>query len=430
MEPPFYFMPVNMAATVRSLCMLFGIRKTGRRAELSPLRGRVPLLFLAFSSFRPFLCGCQSRGRVPRTPRCPRSALRVGVGGGARQASLPSGWWRLVYLPRPCSQRDSSPIVTEGRASLQLFRLRLGDWLALGPADSRWAPARLPWGGCKCPQLESQPFARPQKGSKPVKHLSSALPATAEVYIGIGKPAEATACTQEAANLFPMSHNVLYMRGQVAELRGNLDEARRWYEEALSISPTHVKSMQRLVSLRARPGPRSRAGAPLGATGGSPPVRRPMWLACQAVTQHRASGAISVWFMEPLGVGGAQPWQPCPAVLFCPRGRHESLVSWALPLSPWSLCCHLGRVSPPWETPACLRGYWLTGASCQRRAGWALWYREDPAKSPGFHTARGVVAPQKCMCARSLGAAWLLLSLPCVESAVPPPRFQWSGGAD
>nr|XP_019600491.1 PREDICTED: tetratricopeptide repeat protein 7B isoform X3 [Rhinolophus sinicus] len=69
----------------------------------------------------------------------------------------------------------------------------------------------------------------------------------AEVYIGIGKPAEATACTQEAANLFPMSHNVLYMRGQVAELRGNLEEALRWYEEALSISPTHVKSMQRLA---------------------------------------------------------------------------------------------------------------------------------------------------------------------------------------
>uniref|UniRef100_A0A674BA98 Tetratricopeptide repeat domain 7B n=1 Tax=Salmo trutta TaxID=8032 RepID=A0A674BA98_SALTR len=70
----------------------------------------------------------------------------------------------------------------------------------------------------------------------------------AEVYIGMGKPAEATACTQEAANLFPMSHNVLFIRGQVAELRGNVDEAKRWYEEALSISPTHVKTMQRLVT--------------------------------------------------------------------------------------------------------------------------------------------------------------------------------------
>uniref|UniRef100_A0A673LTY7 Tetratricopeptide repeat protein 7B-like n=1 Tax=Sinocyclocheilus rhinocerous TaxID=307959 RepID=A0A673LTY7_9TELE len=70
----------------------------------------------------------------------------------------------------------------------------------------------------------------------------------AEVYIGMGKAAEATACTQEAANLFPMSRNVLFMKGQVAELRGNVDEAKRWYEEALSISPTHVKTMQRLVS--------------------------------------------------------------------------------------------------------------------------------------------------------------------------------------
>lgn len=78
--------------------------------------------------------------------------------------------------------------------------------------------------------------------------ISPDILSTAEVYIGIGKPAEATACTQEAANLFPMSHYVLYMRGQVAELRGNIDEAKRWYEEALSISPTHVKSMQRLVS--------------------------------------------------------------------------------------------------------------------------------------------------------------------------------------
>ncbi|XP_008398063.2 tetratricopeptide repeat protein 7B isoform X3 [Poecilia reticulata] len=68
----------------------------------------------------------------------------------------------------------------------------------------------------------------------------------AEVYIGMSKPAEATACTQEAANLSPTSHNMMYMRGQIAELRGNIDEAKRWYEEALSINPTHVKTMQRL----------------------------------------------------------------------------------------------------------------------------------------------------------------------------------------
>ncbi|KAI4804671.1 hypothetical protein KUCAC02_026290 [Chaenocephalus aceratus] len=49
----------------------------------------------------------------------------------------------------------------------------------------------------------------------------------AEVYTGMSKPAEASACTQEASNLFPTSHNVLYMRGQIAELRGNIEEAKR-----------------------------------------------------------------------------------------------------------------------------------------------------------------------------------------------------------
>ncbi|KAG7328067.1 hypothetical protein KOW79_008011 [Hemibagrus wyckioides] len=68
----------------------------------------------------------------------------------------------------------------------------------------------------------------------------------AEVYIGMMKPAEAMACTQEAASLFPTSHNVLFMKGQVAELRGNLEDAKRCYEEALAISPAHIRSMQRL----------------------------------------------------------------------------------------------------------------------------------------------------------------------------------------
>ncbi|KAF5887334.1 tetratricopeptide repeat protein 7B, partial [Clarias magur] len=68
----------------------------------------------------------------------------------------------------------------------------------------------------------------------------------AEVYIGMMKPTEAMACTQEAASLFPTSHNVLFMKGQVAELRGNLEDAKRCYEEALAISPAHIRSMQRL----------------------------------------------------------------------------------------------------------------------------------------------------------------------------------------
>uniref|UniRef100_G3UAD4 Tetratricopeptide repeat protein 7 N-terminal domain-containing protein n=1 Tax=Loxodonta africana TaxID=9785 RepID=G3UAD4_LOXAF len=69
---------------------------------------------------------------------------------------------------------------------------------------------------------------------------------TAEAYIGIGKPAEATACAQKAAKLFPMSHNVLYM-ARLLSSEETLRKPGRWYEEALSISPTHMKSMKQLA---------------------------------------------------------------------------------------------------------------------------------------------------------------------------------------
>lgn len=90
-----------------------------------------------------------------------------------------------------------------------------------------------------------------------------------------------------------MSHNVLYMRGQVAELRGNIDEARRWYEEALSISPTHVKSMQRLVSLTAGGTP-LQWGSPWKQQGARDPQIL-LWsqrrFARQANTMHKASSS-------------------------------------------------------------------------------------------------------------------------------------------
>ena len=103
-----------------------------------------------------------------------------------------------------------------------------------------------------------------------------------------------------------MSHNVLYMRGQVAELRGNVDEARRWYEEALSISPTHVKSMQRLVSL----------GAPLGGSSSSGPSAHVLRNHPDALGRPGGPGGPSLQWsaqVELLRVGSAQPaWAPGP----------------------------------------------------------------------------------------------------------------------
>lgn len=88
---------------------------------------------------------------------------------------------------------------------------------------------------------------------------------------------EAMACTQEAANLFPCPTTPSYMRGQVAELRGNVDEARRWYEEAGPSAHPRGRSMQRLVSGGC---PSAAAGAPScggHAGGGLGRQTRPAW---------------------------------------------------------------------------------------------------------------------------------------------------------
>lgn len=60
---------------------------------------------------------------------------------------------------------------------------------------------------------------------------------------------EAGFCIQEAAGLFPTSHSVLYMRGRLAEAKGNLQEAKQLYKEALTVNPDGVRIMYSLVSL-------------------------------------------------------------------------------------------------------------------------------------------------------------------------------------
>lgn len=73
--------------------------------------------------------------------------------------------------PRPHSTSGSIPCVTAGRTvSWQLFPLVLGDCLALGPAYSRWVPARLSRGEGNCPN-QSHSRSRPLKGREPGKHL-------------------------------------------------------------------------------------------------------------------------------------------------------------------------------------------------------------------------------------------------------------------
>ncbi|KAM8810213.1 tetratricopeptide repeat protein 7A [Eudromia elegans] len=76
----------------------------------------------------------------------------------------------------------------------------------------------------------------------------------AELFMEQQHLKEAGYCIQEAASLFPTSHAVLYMRGRLAELKGNLEEAKQLYDEALTVNPAGVEIMHSLGPVLSRLG--------------------------------------------------------------------------------------------------------------------------------------------------------------------------------
>lgn len=134
-----------------------------------------------------------------------------------------------------------------------------------------------------------------------------------------------------------------------------------------------------------------------------------------------------VYAGDALGSWQCSASQPYPVVLFCARGGWESRVPWALPWSPWSLCCL-------WQPPRGVSTPWRV-SSLSLRLSASRGILEDVSHL--VSTLRmGVVAPQKCTCTprrcpgQKPGAALLLPSLRCLELAVPPPRFWLGGRAD
>ncbi|XP_049781839.1 tetratricopeptide repeat protein 7B-like isoform X2 [Schistocerca cancellata] len=68
----------------------------------------------------------------------------------------------------------------------------------------------------------------------------------AEIYLSVDNIPEAVECIQEAQNIFPMSHNIMCMRGLLHERKKEFSEAKLCFQNAIAINPTHTKSMQHL----------------------------------------------------------------------------------------------------------------------------------------------------------------------------------------
>ncbi|KAF3419860.1 hypothetical protein E2986_08195 [Frieseomelitta varia] len=68
-----------------------------------------------------------------------------------------------------------------------------------------------------------------------------------EVYLVLDQPNGAVLSLQEATNIFPLSHHIMYTRGLLHEYKLEYMEAKQCYQNAVSINPSHIKSLQHLV---------------------------------------------------------------------------------------------------------------------------------------------------------------------------------------
>ncbi|KAL0275543.1 UNVERIFIED_CONTAM: hypothetical protein PYX00_003362 [Menopon gallinae] len=68
----------------------------------------------------------------------------------------------------------------------------------------------------------------------------------AEIYMEMEEMHWAASCIQEATAIYPLSHQVMFMKGLLHENKGEYHDARQWFQNAVAINPTHVKSLQHL----------------------------------------------------------------------------------------------------------------------------------------------------------------------------------------
>ncbi|XP_046812367.1 tetratricopeptide repeat protein 7B isoform X2 [Lucilia cuprina] len=68
----------------------------------------------------------------------------------------------------------------------------------------------------------------------------------ADVYLNIEQPAEALNCIHEASSIYPLSHQIMYMRGQVCVYLEQWNEAKQCFLNAVAANPNHTEALRAL----------------------------------------------------------------------------------------------------------------------------------------------------------------------------------------
>ncbi|KAL3216727.1 hypothetical protein MRX96_051134 [Rhipicephalus microplus] len=143
--------------------------------------------------------------------------------------------WKTFYeseLKSDYAQTGLQRVTSCNRGS---FHVRSGDFSDRESGQSIAAATRVEQALSEALQTGAGPLAQPQ-----VWLL------IAELYLKMEQLSEAEACILEASNIYPLSHQLMVMKGLLHEMRKEYYDAKTCFQNAVSINPLHVTALQHL----------------------------------------------------------------------------------------------------------------------------------------------------------------------------------------
>lgn len=157
--------------------------------------------------------------------------------------------WRILYegqLKNDFQDENLHRVASDTRSLFQMYSSELSDRDSGSPAaNSVAAVSRVEHALSEV--ASSVNGFQPKPGPQSVWMLQLQIwLLIGDLYLNLGQPVDAEACIQEASTIFPLSHQLMVLKGLVHECRHEYFEAKKCFQNAVSINPLHVRALQHL----------------------------------------------------------------------------------------------------------------------------------------------------------------------------------------
>ncbi|XP_035208898.1 tetratricopeptide repeat protein 7B-like [Stegodyphus dumicola] len=157
--------------------------------------------------------------------------------------------WKIVYESKSTADIASNGltrVASDSRSIFQIYSSEFSDVDSGSPAGNTCtAAARVEQALSEVASSISgfQPKPGPQYVWLLQLHIWLLI---VDLYLRLGQLKEAEASINEANALFPLSHQLMVMKGRIHECRQEYNEAKLCFQNAVSVNPFHVKALQHL----------------------------------------------------------------------------------------------------------------------------------------------------------------------------------------